>query len=175
MGATPCQIPLTDHDCTAAGSILPLVCEDHSSPSTVCSSPLSHLCIFWTSQHHCGRQQENCLRGASERNSWKLNAMCPHKFLRAFSSYCATNVRDTNINRSAECKPTSKAERRHLSAPLRATHSDTWGHTHTHTRSVTVAALVWIINQPLSLEGEVLIEDWLDLELSRISCCCNKV
>lgn len=55
-------------------------------------------CLFWTSQ----LQQETHLAGASERNSWKLNAMCPHEFLRAHSSYCVPNACDRNINRSAD-------------------------------------------------------------------------
>ncbi len=95
-GATPLQITLSAHDCSAAGSILPLVgwTEDLSSQCTVCSSSHNKR-IFWTSQHYCGRQQENHLMGAAERNSWKLNAMCPHEFLRALSSYCASNVQDS--------------------------------------------------------------------------------
>lgn len=55
-------------------------------------------CLFWTSR----LQQETHLTGASERNSWKLNAMCPHEFLRAHSSYCVPNACDRNINRSAD-------------------------------------------------------------------------
>lgn len=55
-------------------------------------------CLFWTSR----LQQETHLAGASERNSWKLNAMCPHEFLRAHSSYCVPNACDRNINRSAD-------------------------------------------------------------------------
>lgn len=55
-------------------------------------------CLSWPSQ----LQQDTHLAGASERNSWKLNAMCPHEFLRAHSSYCVSNACDRNINRSAD-------------------------------------------------------------------------
>lgn len=76
-------------------------------------------------------QQETCLMGASERNSWKLNATCPHEFLRGLPSYCATNVCDRNINRSADVLSWV------LKLPARqsvitchvlggTTHSDTW-------------------------------------------------
>lgn len=150
---------LPDHGCTAAGSILPLLCWRE-----VQRDPL--VCFLDFPVLYCGRQQENRLMGAGERNSWKLNAMCPHEFLTALSSYCATNVRDSNINRSAECKPNSKAGRHHLSAPWTTTHSDTWGHTHTH--SVNVAALVWVTGSfDSGLTGPGPQQDFL--------CVCNKV
>ena len=162
MRATPFQTTLSDHESTAAGPSLPLVCwsEDHSSQCTA----LSHLCIFWTSQLYCARQQENRLMGAGERNSWKLNAMCPHEFLRALSSYCATNVWDSNINRSADVLSWVQTyQQGRASSPVSPVKNNTQWHlsTRAHSRSVTVAALVWIRGEPLSLEANVLMKDWL--------------
>lgn len=65
-------------------------------------SPLSSATHVFSGLPSFILQQETRLMGASERNSWKLNAMCPHEFLRAHSSYCASNVCDRNINRSAD-------------------------------------------------------------------------
>lgn len=84
----------------AAGSILPLLCWSEDHLCTACSfvsQPPMYFLDFPVLL-----QQETCLMGASERNSWKLNAMCPHEFLRGLSSYCAPNVCDRNINRSAD-------------------------------------------------------------------------
>lgn len=112
-------------------------------------------------------RQETRLMGGGERNSWKLNAMCPHEFLRALSSYCATNVCDRNINRSADVLswvlnlPARQSVITCL--PHEEQHTVTPGYT--RTRSVTVAALVWIWREPPSLEGNILIKDWLDLSL----------
>lgn len=130
-----------NNDCTAAGSIFGLDLPHFLSPQPLmCFLDFPVLLLQ-------SRQQENHPMGAGERNSWKLNAVVPHEFLRALSSHCGANVQDRNINSSADVQrgvylqqqqQGSKTERHHLSASLRTAPTDTSGHKHTRsTRPVS--------------------------------------
>lgn len=66
--------------------------------------------------------------------------MCPHEFLKALSSYCATNVQDRNVNRSADVQGWVQIyqQGRASSAVSTMNNSAHWHlrtHTYTHTFS----------------------------------------
>lgn len=95
-------------------------------------------------------RQEAHLMGAGERNSWKLNAMCPHEFLRSLSSIvplmCVRNIKKRadalswvpNLPASQSIITCQPHEEWHTVTPR---HTHAFGHSGSSCRNQTWAAL----------------------------------